>query len=258
MKIRVLILFVAILASVKIASSQKVLRTNIREGNQNYFDNKYTNAEVNFKKALEVDKSNLKAKYNLSNALYKQQKFSESQKILDEIKDMAPDSATNSMIYHNLGNNFLQQKKYAEAATAYKKALKYNHNDQDSRYNLAYAQKMLRKEQESEKKNEDKNQDQKQDQNQNKQDKNQSKQDQNKGQNKDDKKDDGKDDKSDSSEKDGKKDEQKKDGKPEPAKLSKQDADKMMKSVQEKDLKTKQKADKVLVPVKKVKTEKDW
>ncbi|MBK8414246.1 MAG: tetratricopeptide repeat protein [Bacteroidetes bacterium] len=50
--------------------------------------------------------------------------------------------------YHNLGNSMVKAQKYAESIDAYKKALKLNPADNDTRYNLAYAQAMLRKQQE--------------------------------------------------------------------------------------------------------------
>ena len=66
--------------------------------------------------------------------------------------------------YHNTGNALLSDKKIEESINAYKMALKNNPKDNDTRYNLAYAQMMLKKQQQNQDKNKDKNKDQKQDQ----------------------------------------------------------------------------------------------
>jgi tetratricopeptide (TPR) repeat protein len=72
--------------------------------------------------------------------------------------------------WHNIGNCYLKKKDYQQAVTAYKKALKYNAKDEETRYNLAYALKHLPKDkkngganknQEQKKKEEDKKDQQK-------------------------------------------------------------------------------------------------
>ena len=48
--------------------------------------------------------------------------------------------------WHNIGNCYLQKKEYQQAVDAYKKALKLDPKDEETRYNLAYALKNLPKE----------------------------------------------------------------------------------------------------------------
>ena len=55
----------------------------------------------------------------------------------------------------------MQEKKYDQAINAYKNALRRNPNDDETRYNLAVAQKNLKKEQQNQKDNKDKNKDKK-------------------------------------------------------------------------------------------------
>ena len=81
--------------------------------------------------------------------------------------------------------SYLQDKKYEESINAFKQSLKLNPKDNDTRYNLAYAQSMLRQQQQQSKndKNQDKKDKQQQDQQQNGQqqkDKDKQQQDQNK------------------------------------------------------------------------------
>ncbi len=71
-------------------------------------------------------------------------------------------SDTVQKAWHNYGNAKLMQKNYEDAIYGYKHALKINPKDEDTRYNLAYAQKKLAEQQKSQNKNDDKkNQDKK-------------------------------------------------------------------------------------------------
>lgn len=60
--------------------------------------------------------------------------------------------------YHNLGNAYMQQKKYKDAIEAYKKSLKLNPENQQTRYNLSEAIRKLQNKQQSNNKNKPKNQ----------------------------------------------------------------------------------------------------
>ena len=87
------------------------------------------------------------------------------------------DDKEKAKAFHNLGNSQLQQRNYNDAIDAYKQALKLNSNDRDTKYNLAYAQAMLKNQPKQKQNKNDK--DKKNDKNQ--QNKNQQ---QNKGDNK--------------------------------------------------------------------------
>lgn len=135
----------------------------VYEGNKYYNKNDLQSAVNKYNEALKISPQNKKAMYNLGNALYKEAltlKYSNKAAINIDNKDsiaglMLQRSAelynassqlfknkdTLQKIYHNLGNAFLFQKKYNEAIDAYKKALKLNPNDEDTRYNLAFALK---------------------------------------------------------------------------------------------------------------------
>ena len=103
--------------------------------------------------------------------------------------------------YHNIGNAMLEQKQYQPAVDAFKNALRNDPTDDETRYNLAVAQKLLEKEKQDQKKDKDKDK-----KNKNKKDKD----DKNKDKNKDNK--DGK-DKDKKDDKDGKGDKKKEDSK---------------------------------------------
>lgn len=69
-----------------------------------------------------------------------------------------------AQIYHNMGVILQSSKQYPQCIEAYKESLRNNPKDDETRYNLALAQKLLKDQQQNQDQNQDKNQDQKQDQ----------------------------------------------------------------------------------------------
>ena len=71
------ILFAAFLLSAAGVSAQKAERDYIRKGNRLFNDSVFVDAEVNYRKALEVNPKSAVSMYNLGNTLSQQQKFQE-------------------------------------------------------------------------------------------------------------------------------------------------------------------------------------
>jgi Ca-activated chloride channel homolog len=161
-------------------SFSQSVRSLVNGGNDLYKDQKYTDAEVNYRKALEKEKGELHATYNLGNALYKQQKSAEAAKEYDNVMQSAADAKVKSEAYYNMGNTFAQGQDYQNAIKGYINALKLNPDDADAKYNLSYALRMLKQQQQKQqnKNNKDQNKQDQKNKNQDKQDQN--KQDQNK------------------------------------------------------------------------------
>lgn len=141
-------------------------------------------------------------------------------------------------IYHNMGVLFQAGKDYAQAVEAYKMSLRNNPKDDETRYNLALAQKMLKDQQQNQQ-----NQDQNQDQNKDEQEK---KQDQQKDQNK---------------QNDQKKDDQQQQP-PKPEKkdneMSKENAEQLLNSVMQDEKDTQDKVKKQQQVIQGGRLEKDW
>ena len=117
-------------------------------------EQKYQQAEVNYRKAMEHTQSYDKANYNLGSALYRQEKYKEAAetfKSLSERSDISNDLKANA--YHNLGNSLLKEEQYAESINAYKNALKLKPSDMNSKYNLEYARKKLIQQQQQQQQN---------------------------------------------------------------------------------------------------------
>lgn len=146
--------------------AQKAERRNIREGNRQYNKEKYTESEISYRKALEVNPKSSIGNYNLGNSLYKQKKPKEALERYQTSLANEKNPIRKSAVFHNAGNSFMQGKDYSDAVEAYKNSLRLNPSDDQTRYNLAVAQALLKKQQQQQKqqkqdKKENKNKDKK-------------------------------------------------------------------------------------------------
>ncbi len=158
------------------AESQTV-RSHISEGNRVYEKGRYTDAEVEYKKALEKNPKSKEAQFNLGNSYYKQQRFDEAMREYSNSGVAMKSPEERATTYYNLGNSFYRSNKFQEAVEAYKQSLRLNPNDDDTRYNLQMAREKL-KQQQQKQENKDQKQDQKKDQQQQNQQQNQQQQNQ--------------------------------------------------------------------------------
>lgn len=146
---------------------------DVRRGNKLYKSSKFTEAEIAYRKGLIKNQKSFEANYNLGNALFRQKKYKEALEQYNNANALQPkDKAKIAAAFHNAGNSLLVDKKVEESIKAYESALKNNPADNETRYNLAYAQALLKKQNQDKKKdqnkdkNQDKNKDNKQDQKQ--------------------------------------------------------------------------------------------
>ncbi|MBC8619711.1 tetratricopeptide repeat protein [Parabacteroides faecis] len=144
--------------------AQKAERKNVREGNKLYSSEKFTESEIAYRKSLDVNPRSVEGTYNLGNALYKQKKFPEAaeqyQLLTGQAEKMVETEegkARLASVFHNLGDISMQSKEYAKSVEAFKQSLRLNPLDDETRYNLALAQKLLENQQNQD---QDQNQDQ--------------------------------------------------------------------------------------------------
>jgi Ca-activated chloride channel family protein len=206
----------------------------IREGNREYDKEKFSESEISYRRAIDKNKESSDAVFNTGDALYKQKKFEEAGKQFIENHNMNEDKKKKSSSLYNLGNSLLMANKVQESIDAYKGSLKLNPKNTDAKYNLAYAQDLL-KQQEQQK------QQQQQQQNQDK-----------KNQNKDQQ------DKKDQNKQDQNKDQQQQQQQPQQQEISKEDAERVLNALanDEKNVQEKVKLAKALKA--KVRTVKNW
>lgn len=101
----------------------------------------YVDAEVNYRKALETNPQSTVSMFNLGNTLAQQNKQQEAMEQYVAATKIEKDKNDLAQIYHNMGVIFQSQKDYGKAVEAYKQSLRNNPKDDETRYNLALAQR---------------------------------------------------------------------------------------------------------------------
>lgn len=216
------VLFTLILLAPVFAHAQGE-RADIRLGNKLFEQGKFTESEKAYSDALAKNNSSKEAAFNLAGSMYKQSRWADATALYGELAKSA-----DPLVNFNLGNTYFQERKLDEAIESYKTSLRTNPSDMEAKFNLAYAQKLK------------KEQDQNKDQNQQNQDQDQNKQDQKQDQNKD----------------QGQKQDQKQQEQPKPQ--SRQDAERMLKAIQAAEDKTKEKVDQQKVETTSKGSSKNW
>lgn len=172
-------IFLPIFLCVGLASTAQTMteKDYIRSGNRHYADSLFEKAEVDYRKALELNPSSTIALYNLGNALMGQiaQNPSKGGEALSQYTTAAKfetDKTRLAQIYHNIGVLMYAAQKYGESVAAYKESLRNNPTDHETRYNLAKAMhmnKQQQQDQQQQEQQEDEQQQQQQQQQQNQQ-----------------------------------------------------------------------------------------
>lgn len=148
---------------------------DVSSGNKEYKRENYTEAEVHYRRGLEVNPNSFEAHYNLANALYRQDKYEDAIKeyaqalnILNSNNEMGQKDKDQRIasINHNVGNAFYALQQFDKAISAYQEALRHNPKDDETRYNLVKAMQQLRQQQQQPQQNDSTQQQQQQQQQQ--------------------------------------------------------------------------------------------
>jgi tetratricopeptide (TPR) repeat protein len=170
---KIYIISLLLLGGISVHAQQKTDRDYLRSGNKLYNDSLFIKAEVDYRKALDINPKSTDAMFNLGNALLMQQKVKEAMEQYESVSKVEKDKSKLAEIYHNRGVILQSAKQYPQCIEAYKESLRNNPKDDETRYNLALAQKMLKDQQQNQQ-----NQDQQQQQQEQKEDKQEQNQDQ--------------------------------------------------------------------------------
>jgi Ca-activated chloride channel homolog len=130
-------------------------RKFIREGNKLYQKEQFDDSELSYRRALERDGESPQARFNLGNSLYKQGRYDEATGFFGGLADIIDDPVNRSKVFHNLGNSLLMSQQVEQSIEAYKEALRNNPVDDETRYNLAFAQNLLDEQQEDDNQDQD-------------------------------------------------------------------------------------------------------
>ncbi len=216
----VLSIAICLLPVFSLAQNEKAL---IKKGNEAYEKKEYDNAINNYQKAAEKSPANSTAQYNLGNALYKNNKTDEAIKAYENALSNTNSKDDRSKTFYNKGVVLQNNKKLPECIDAYKNALKLNPQDEDARQNLQKA--LLQQKQEQQKENKEQNKP--------------------------------KEDKKKKDQQKPKEEEKKEQPKPQPSKLTKQDAEEKLKALLQQEKKLQDKMRRINTSSS-AKPEKDW
>lgn len=143
-------------------NAQRSDRSFVRKGNRMFQDSLFIKAEENYLKAVDANPELMEGYYNLGNAYTAQQKPNEAieqyRKTANSLegrkKELTDNPSSNpkelervkedlSKTYHNTGVVYHMCEQYDKAVESYKQALRNNPQDDETRYNLILAQRML-------------------------------------------------------------------------------------------------------------------
>ncbi|MCU0458192.1 MAG: tetratricopeptide repeat protein [Bacteroidales bacterium] len=137
-------------------------REFIRKGNRLYKKGEYAGSEGMYRRVQDNTESAQDAVFNLGDALYRQQRYSEAATEFNRsVLASEGDSLMQAEGFYNLGNSLLKEEKFRESINAYINSLRLNPDNMEAKYNLAYAQDQLKKQEEQQQQqNQDKDQQQ--------------------------------------------------------------------------------------------------
>lgn len=174
MKYKLLAFIMTLVPFVNI-SAQKEAR-NVKEGNKQYVAQKFTEAQKFYEQGIADNSDSYSANFNLGNSLFRQKKYKEALEQYQKAATLTKEKKEIASAFHNVGNALMEEKNYEKSVEAYKNSLKANPKDDDTRYNLAVAQYLMKKQQEQQKQEQQKQQQQQQKQEQQKQEQQQEQQ----------------------------------------------------------------------------------
>lgn len=132
-------IFLILMLSMGTLSAQKKPNQLSARADQLYRDSNYTDAEEYYRKANAIN-PDFNSQYNIGNSLYQQGRFSEA-KLAYERAASQKDAVDHkkAMAHYNLGNTQMNLQKYESAIDNYKESLRIQPNDQATKINLAKA-----------------------------------------------------------------------------------------------------------------------
>jgi len=130
-----------------VASFSQDEKATIKKGNEAYSKKEYDKAVTSYKTVTDKNPANGTAQYNLGNALYKSQKADEAVAAFDNALSNTTSKLDKSKSFYNKGVVLQNNKKLPECIAAYKNALKLNPDDEDARQNLQKALQQMKQQQ---------------------------------------------------------------------------------------------------------------
>ena len=120
----------------------------VRKGNRQFGRERYERSVDSYTRALEAAPGCFEAGYNLSNALFRSERYDKAEQTLKNfVTDSTRTAKERADAYYNLGNTQFMQQKLQEALESYRNSLRLNPEDMEAKYNYAYTKKLLEQQQ---------------------------------------------------------------------------------------------------------------
>ncbi|MBQ3260793.1 MAG: tetratricopeptide repeat protein, partial [Alistipes sp.] len=111
----------------------------VRKGNRQFGRERYERSVDSYTRALEAAPGCFEAGYNLSNALFRSERYDKAEQTLKNfVTDSTRTAKERADAYYNLGNTQFMQQKLQEALESYRNSLRLNPEDMEAKYNYAY------------------------------------------------------------------------------------------------------------------------
>lgn len=142
-----------------IAFSLNAQKTNqlIEKGNADYKKKAFVKADEQYAKALEKDSRNTVAQFNSGNARQQLKKYEDAAKAYEAAASNTNDPSIKAKAFYNQGLSYIRQNKLKEAIESFKKSLRLNPNDKETRENLQKALKEQQQQQQPQNNDQQKN-----------------------------------------------------------------------------------------------------
>ena len=144
MKKSLVILSIFVFAFPSLLGAQQVEEV-IKKGNDLYKQQQYEPAKAAYEVALAKDSSNMIARFNLANTVYRLSKSDDAIKSFDELAVKYKNPDEKARAYYNKGVVLSNQKRLEASIEEYKNALRQDPNDKEARENLQKALLELKK-----------------------------------------------------------------------------------------------------------------
>jgi len=108
------LLLISLFLLYSVASFAQADKKNIRKGNREYSNSKFSEAEILYRKAIDDNKQSPDVTFNIGDALYKQKKYEDAGKQFIENANQSESKEKKSAGLYNLGNSMLMSNKLKE------------------------------------------------------------------------------------------------------------------------------------------------
>lgn len=133
-----------------------------REANKAYSDGDFDRAVELYNEALQENPADTRVMFNLANALAKAGRPEDAAMVFDKYRSLAQSAEEKALGEYSMGRSFADMNDWGKAAEHFRQSLMNNPNDDDARYNYELALKK-KQEQEEQKQDQQQNQDQNKD-----------------------------------------------------------------------------------------------